>query len=406
MISLIALFIFLTLVSGMVSVAFAAEWGSDSAKLQHYVEESDRIITGMVIDKEVYNGYEDVWIHVYESLKDNGDPNLSQAIVRVEFSLTGEKEVELDVGDEVLLMIEELDITRGYFGLYHPTSENPPKYPVTLKKEVLALLGPSREVETVEQENCAVMNLNGDEFVYCTYEDEGSRFYVPISITLEKVKQEMLKHVSKEYYDEHFDVRRAWDVAIVDGGSTPHGQEIEFEYKLADYRFVYGASVSIDGENLYLRYAPPREISDVATNESGLDSLVYTCLDEGTYYVTPDRVAINHTDRGFSPYILGQGPPEVRDRNGETIRGAEKRFIVWPETGEIQCFGTDQEFDVPINSEEVFLFDATEYLEDRLQSEGNQGGIWMTSVVIIIGTVVAVSATVIWYLRKNVKRHE
>jgi hypothetical protein len=76
-IALIPLFLFLTLVSGMGIVVFAAEWSSDSARLQHYVEESDRIITGMVIDKEVYSTHEDVWIHVYEPLKDNGDPNIS-----------------------------------------------------------------------------------------------------------------------------------------------------------------------------------------------------------------------------------------------------------------------------------------------------------------------------------------
>jgi hypothetical protein len=332
--------------------------------------------------------------------------HISQAIVRVEISPTGQKEMELDVGDEILLMLEELDTNRGYFGLYHPASETPPKYPITLKKEVLALLGPAEEEETIEQENCTIMNLDGDEFIYCTYEDERSRFYVPISVTLEKIKQEMLKHVSKEYYDEHFDIRRAWDIAIVDGASTPHGQDVEFEYKLADYRFVYSASVSIDGENLYLRYAPPREISTVVTDAFELDSLVYTCLDEDTYYVTPDRVVVNHVDLGFSPYILGQGPPEVRDRDGETIRGIEKRFIIWPETGEIQCFGTNQEFDVPTRSEEVFLFNAAEYLVDKPQIEANRDGIWMVSLVIIGGTAVAVSATVVWYFKKNAQKRE
>lgn len=393
-------FLLLVLVLNVSAGAFALEWSSDSAKLAQYARESDRIITGMVIDREIYDDYEDVWIHVYEQLKDGGS-NMSQAIVRVEVYPTGEKEMELDIGDEVLLMLEELDPNRGYFGLYHLASEEPPKYPVTLKNEIAVLLGPAEEEEVFEEENCTTMDLDGDEFSYCTYEDEDSRFYVPISVTVERVKQEMLKHVSKEYFDEHFDLRKAWDVAVVDGDSVPQGQEMEFEYLLDGYKFVYRASAIVKDEDLYLRYAPPREISILSIEESDLDGIVYACLDEGTYYVTSDRVVVNHVGLGFSPYIFGEGPPEVRNREGEIIREAAKRFVVWPETGKIDCFGMDEEYDAPIRSEEVLLIDASEYVLDTPPSKQDQG-VW-TTVIMIAGTVVAVSATVVWYLKKNAR---
>lgn len=379
--------------TGSVVDASATEWPSESSRLAEYVQESDRIMTGMVTDKEVFDDFEDVWISVYEWLK-NGD-NANQIILRIEGPAT-DREMDLDTGEEVLLMLEEIDLGRGYFGLYRIDLDEPPKYPITIRNDVLSLVEKLSENKTPAQkeeeemqrlldqsssENCGVMEIQwttagrNDKFFYCTYEDESERFYVPILVTLTHVKQELLKHVSEQYFDEHFNLRRAWDEAVVNGKAEPVGQMLEFEYVLGNFTFGYSVSVGLgyeeDDKNiLYMSYFPPEEITQSAMQDRNhIDEIAYgsSCLEAGTPYVLYDPGAVSRVDGGFSPVIGGRGPPDAFDRYGNQIREAEKRFQIWFDIGEILCTSNvNQEDDIDKTvgiQDRIVLMDASDYVK-------------------------------------------
>lgn len=386
--------IFFSLIcTGSVVGAFAEEWPSESSRLAEYVQESDRIMTGMVTDKEVFGDFEDVWISVYEWLK-NGD-NANQIILRIKGSAT-DRELDLDTGEEVLLMLDEIDLERGYFGLHRIGSDKPSKYPIAMRNDVLTLVEKLSENKTSTQkeeeelqrllnqsgsENCSIMGIKwtdggrDDKFFYCTYEDQSERFYVPISVTLTHVKQELLKHVSDQYFDEHFNLRRAWDEAVVNGKAEPVGQTLEFEYVLGNFTFGYNVRVGLgyeeDDKNiLYMSYFPPEEITQSAIQDRNhIDEIIYSssCLESGTPYVLYDPGAVSQADSGFSPVIGGRGPPDVFDRYGNQIREADKRFQIWFDTGEIQCTSNvKQEDDIDKNigrQDRIVLMDASDYVK-------------------------------------------
>ncbi|MGH9877884.1 MAG: hypothetical protein ACRD5H_09615, partial [Nitrososphaerales archaeon] len=252
------LFVFAIYDPATMDTADAVSWTSPSAKLEHYVEESDRIVIGMVTDKETIGNTEYVWISVYQWLK-NEATNAGQIILDLEISQSA-RQLELEIGEEVLLTLVDIDVVNGHFGLYYPYFDFPSKFPVSLKDEILSIVEKSSESKTRQQreeeelqrllnqsgsENCSIMEIEwsdggrNDKFFYCTYENEDERFYVPISVTLSHVKQELLKHVSDQYFDEHFDLRRAWDEAVVNGKAEPVGQMMEFEYSLGNFTFFY-----------------------------------------------------------------------------------------------------------------------------------------------------------------------
>lgn len=378
------------------NTADAVSWTSPSAKLEHYVGESDRIVTGMVTDKETIGDTEYVWISVYQWLK-NEVTNAGQIILDLDRSQSARR-LELDIGEEVLLTLVDVDVVNGHFGLYYPYFDFPSTFPISLKDEVLSIVEKLSENKTREQEeeeelqrllnqsgseNCSIMQIewtNGgrnDEFFYCTYENEDERFYVPISVTLSHVKDELLKHVSDQYFDEHFNLRRAWDEAIVNGKAEPSGQMMEFEYILGNFTFIYSAHVSLGFEEddrnlLYLSYSPPREITNSPIRDMNqIDEIIYnsssSCLKPGTPYIPYDAAAVSRVDGGFSPVIGGRGPPDVFDRNGNQVREAEKRFQIWFDTGEILCTSNvkqEDEIDKTIGRQnQIVLMDASEYVK-------------------------------------------
>lgn len=407
------------------NTAHAVTWTSPSARLEHYVEESDRIIIGMVTDKEILGNTEYVWISVYQWLK-NEVTNAGQIILNLKGSASNStKELELVVGEEVLLMLVDIDVVNGHFGLYHPYFDEPSKFPITMKDEVLSIVEKSSENKPREQkeeeelqlllnqsgsENCGIMEIQwtiggmGDKFFYCTYEDETERFYVPISVTLTHVKQELLKHVSDRYFDEHFNLRRAWDEAVVNGKSEPAAQMLEFEYSLGNFTFSYYVHVSLgyeEGDNnlLYMSYVPPREITQSAIHERNqIDAVIYesSCLERGTPYVLYDPVALSRVDSGFSPLIGGRGPPDVFDRHGNQVRDAEKRFQIWLETGEIQCTSNvkqEDDIDKTVGRQDrIVLTDASDYVRGTDSKQ---------QFPLIVGLGVAVAGAIAFFtLRK------
>lgn len=383
--------------------------------LERHVQAADRIVTGMVTDKESFDNHEDVWISVYQWLK-NGRDSESQIMLRVE-GPAGNRELDLAIGEEVLLMLEEIDISRGYFGLYHPDSEMPLKYPPSLRSNVSLLVQEQAPAQTedeelqrlpdIDNENCRIMELDvgdsPDKFLYCTYEEEDTRFYVPISVTLELAKRELLKHVSEQYFAEHFNLIRASDTAFVNGHAVPVGQSMQFEYTVGNFTFDYSVIAELGHEDddrhlLYLEYTLPREITSIAIEDEGqIERIIYdsSCLPAGTPYVLHDRRVLSHADRGFSPFIDGRGPPDVFDRHGNQIVEAEKRFQLWLDTGEIQCTDNvkiDDEIDDTIGRrQQVVLMDASVYL-DRAGPEppvAENDGAWQILPLVGIGAAIA-----------------
>src|SRR5437867_973123 len=85
------LFLFLLAAYGVPSTntVFATE-SPETARIEHYVQESDRIITGMVTDKETIGDTEYVWISVYQWLK-NEVTNAGQIILDIEGSVSSDK---------------------------------------------------------------------------------------------------------------------------------------------------------------------------------------------------------------------------------------------------------------------------------------------------------------------------
>lgn len=368
--------------------------GSASTTLEQNVVNADRIVIGMVTDKELLGNTEEVWISVYEWLK-NGNDSWHQIILDIDAAPIGStREIELEIGEEVLLTLKDKDVVNGHFGIYSHDSDKPTKYPMMTRDEVISLVRQSEnnthalnEEEELQEllrnsdsDNCRIMEVTtgsdiaADKFLYCTYQDEEMRFYVPISVTLEKVKQELLGHVSEQYFFEHFNLKRAWDESVVNGHAVPTGQAMEFEYTVGNFTLYYPVHVRLgteeeDKHSLYLRYVPPREIRNIAIeDESQIEKIIYesSCLPAGTPFVLYDAAAVSHVDRGFSPYINGRGPPDVFDRSGNQIIAAEKRFNVWLETGEIQCTASvtnSDDIDASLGrSHEFILMDASAYL--------------------------------------------
>ena len=378
-----------------INTAHAVTWTSQSARLEHYVENSDRIVIGKVTDKETTGDTEFVWISVYEWLK-NGITNADQIILDLDGSSQSARSLEFDVGEEVLLTLVDVDVVNGHFGLYYPYFDFPSKFPITLKDEVLTMVEKLSENKTKQEkedeelqrmlnqsgsDNCSIMQFNWtsageeDKFFYCTYENEDEKFYVPISVTLSHVKQALLKHVSEQYFNDHFDLRRAWDEAAVNGHAVPTGQMLEFEYTLDNFTFVYSVHMHLGYEekeksSLYMSYFPPSEIAHSAVQDRNqIDSIIYnsSCLNPGTPYVLYDRGAVSHADSGlFSPVISGRGPPDAFDRYGNQIKEAEKRFQIWFDTGKILCTSNvkqEDEIDHAIGRQkESLLMDVGDYI--------------------------------------------
>ena len=174
--------------------AYSTSWTSEEARFEYYVKNSDRIVTGMVIDKEPFDGNEGIWISVYEWLKKG--PVGNQIFVRVE-QMPNEN-VEFHIGDEVLLFLNDLDPQRGYFDIFHLQTERQSKYSITMKDHVLSILTPEeREEQLQETENCKNTVWNNDTFLFCTYIDEKMRFPVPISVTDRKSTRLNSSHIQK-----------------------------------------------------------------------------------------------------------------------------------------------------------------------------------------------------------------
>ncbi|MGI0015379.1 MAG: LPXTG cell wall anchor domain-containing protein, partial [Nitrososphaera sp.] len=120
----------------------------------------------------------------------------------------------------------------------------------------------------------------------------------------------------------------------------------------------------------YMYYFPPRVITQSAIQDKNqIDEIIYnsSCLKPGTPYLLYDGAAASRVDGGFSPVIGGRGPPDVYDRYGNEIRGAEKRFQIWFDTGEILCTSNvKQEDDIDRTvgrQNQIVLMDASEYVE-------------------------------------------
>lgn len=89
--------------------------------------------------------------------------------------------------------------------------------------------------------------------------------------------------------------------------------------------------------------------------------------------------------------------------NREIIQEVENRFAVWLEEGEVDCFERDERALLPVEEKEIFLLDASEYIQERRieeeEEEEEKNEIWVPIAVIAASS--AVGVTIIGYLKNR-----
>ncbi len=334
--------------------------------VQDLTEKSDRIITGIVTDKEKVGNHTEVWIGVYEWIK-RPPYDAGSIILDLDDTKPFESKANFNKNEEVLLFLKDIDPNNGRFGLEYLQNNTTFKYSISMKGDVLLFVKPEQRVrEYSTDENCKNLTWNDDSFLYCMYPDKESRFYVPIQITLDHVKEKFLQHVSEQYLKDHFDLKRAYDEAVVNGHITPVGQSMEFDYHIGNMTFNYMVRTYLDNSEVYLYYVPPREIKSIPF-ESKVDVLIYSCLEPGTYKVFWGSGIGKHVTNGFSPFSEGYGPPEIRNRYGDLVRDGDEHFRIWHETGDVECAPmrkdySNNKFAIP-GQDKILLIDSTEFLK-------------------------------------------
>ncbi|HWP52450.1 MAG TPA: hypothetical protein VNK07_00150 [Candidatus Binatia bacterium] len=336
-----------------------------SQDIQELSEKSDRIIAGMVTDKEKVGNRTEVWIGIYEWLKKS--PNHNSIILDIPQG-SPESELDFQKGEEMLLFLRDIDPANGHFGIFYLDGKTKPtKYPLYIREDVSSFVKPEdKEPYYMHQqnENCENLVWENDSFLYCTYPEEEFRYYIPILETVDRVKQKMLQRVSEEYFAEHFDLRRAYDTAIVNGHTVPVGQDLEFNYKFGNQNFLYLVHVPGDDKEAYIAYFPPKEIQALV-DESKIAELIQDCVGNEAYPLIWDKAMVSRDEKGFTPLISG-GTPSIYDRYGKAVlHPTKQQFRIWPETGEIECTKGMQDFESnPIQPQKrELLIDSTEFLK-------------------------------------------
>lgn len=345
-------------------------WGIDYESLASMIEDSDEIITAMVVGEEILpNGNRNVWLGTYEWLK-SGVYDENQLFLEQDKTSNPQAfSVKFSRGEEVLLFVKAIDEKRGAYDIF-PTGDIPPqKYPIGMRDAIVGITKPDysgiKESDFSSARDCSQKDLDGDSYWHCSSD---TPFYVPIETTMSLVKEEILRHISEQYFDEHFDLVSSHDVSVVNGKETPTGQSITFVYTIDDMRFVYSADTYLEREfdEVYLRFVSPKQLNSIMHDEEQIEKLAYSCLDSEDYkiYWQPYRIA-NHVDEGFSPIIAGTGPPTVYDRwSDDPVQRSEKTFRIWLANGEAECRESNTgefEPDKLARQENILLIDSTEF---------------------------------------------
>lgn len=272
------------------------------------------------------------------------------------------------------MFLKEVDEKRGAYDL---TSAEilPQKYPIELRDRIAKLVNANydkqkTENDYIDNERCVQKDVNGDVYWHCS--SPKVAFAIPIEITVNKIRDEMLSHVSESYLDEHFNLISTGDRIVANGKETPVGQYLIFTYSIDGLKFRYDVSTRLDNQfdEVYLRFfTPPKEIDSIIHDTQQIDELIYSCLEPDMYKILWQPYSIgNHIEAGFSPVIAGDGPPTVYDRwRDDPIQRSEKTFRVWLANGDVECRESRGEFvpDKKGRSEEILLIDSTEF--HRLQ---------------------------------------
>ena len=356
------------------------QWGMSHESLAKLVENSDAIITGMVVGEENRpNDERHVWLGSYEWLT-QGKYDDQQLFLEQAKSRSGNGfDVPFERGEEVLLFLKNVDVRRGAYDLVDSEMVPSQKYSIKLRDAVAAFFDHTffdkyLDNNNANDDHCSEKFLADDSYYYCTTKSES---HVPVEKLTEKVKEKMLEKISSRYFEEHFDLAIVSDEPDVvfepgpnSGPYTPpakaSGQYIEFVFTIDDVDFNYFLRTDFDKKQnqMYLHYHPPQEIKSIVSTEDEIDKLIYSCLEKEMYKFPykPFHVAY-HVEDGFSPVIEGHGPPTIYDRWGDApVQDREKVFRVWLVTGNVDCTDVHLEF-TPENKkrpQKVLLFDSAQ----------------------------------------------
>ena len=366
--------------SDTASSLFQRQWGMPHEFLVKLVENSDAIITGMVVGEDNRpNGERHIWLGSYEWLK-QGKYEDEQLFLEQTMTRSGNGfYVPFERGEEVLLFLKNVDVRRGAYDLVDSVEVPAQKHSIKLRDAVAAFFDHEffdQNINNYEinEDYCSEKFLADDLYYYCTTKSES---HVPIEKLAEKIKEKMLEKISSGYYEEHFDLKVISDQPDVVFEPGPNsgpriittkasGQNIEFVYTIDDVNFNYFMRTEFDKKQnqMYLHYHPPREILSIVSTEDEINELIYSCLEKEMYKFPyrPFHVAY-HAGDGISPVIEGHGPPTVYDRWGDApVQDREKIFRVWLATGKVDCTDVHQEF-YPENKkrpEKIILFDSAQ----------------------------------------------
>ncbi|AJM93087.1 hypothetical protein [Nitrosopumilus piranensis] len=366
--------------SDTVSSLSQRQWGMPHEFLVKLVENSDAIITGMVVGEDNrLNGERHVWLGSYEWLK-QGKYDDQQLFLEQTATHSGNGfNIPFERGEEVLLFLKNVDVKRGAYDLVDSDMAPAQKHSVKLRDAVATFFDHEFFYQNVNnydanEDYCSEKFLDDDSYYYCTTKSES---HVLVEKLTEKIKEKILEKISPEYFEKHFDLTIVSDepdvVVEPKPNSGPYttpakasGQNIEFVFTIDGLDFNYFMRTTFDKEQnqMYLHYHPPREIKSIVSTEDEIDKLIYSCLEKemSKFPYKPFHVAY-HAEDGLSPVVEGHGPPTVYDRWGDApVQDREKIFRVWLATGKVDCTDVHQEF-IPENKkrpEKILLFDSTQ----------------------------------------------
>ena len=351
-------------------------WGLSYDLMLELVENSDAIITGMVVGEDIRpNGERHIWLGSYEWLI-KGIYDDQQLFLEQSRNNPQGLNVPFSRGEEVLLFLQNVDVKRGAYDIFSLDDSPAQKYPVNLRDVVASVF--DHELYIIKSksydndENCSLKLFGNDQYHYCTTKESS---YVPVETLMEGIRNKLLENISEKYLEEHYDLIVIFDepepVIEPKSGSPPYSppekaarQSIEFTFSIDGVDFVYGMRTIYDEDlnQIDLRYIPPKEIQSIANSEAEINEMIYSCLDAGTYkfLYTPAYIAY-HTQNGFSPAIGGHGPPSVYDRwSDDPVQYQDRVFRLWLEKSEVDCAPVHQEFepDYSKRHDKILLIDS------------------------------------------------
>ena len=178
------------------------------------VDNSDAIITGMVVEKDIRpNGELHVWLGSYEWLSDGIYDERQLFLEQNRADSLQAMNVKFDRGEELLLFLKNVDVKRGAYDLFSTHGIPAQKYSINLRDAVVTAALPKNQYKVIGQDhsqdnNCYEKLFGNDAYWYCTTKKSS---HVPIEAVTDAIREKLLEDISEEYLEKHFDLVTVYD---------------------------------------------------------------------------------------------------------------------------------------------------------------------------------------------------